>query len=150
MFPTLLLSSIVSLLIGGCIYLLFRDPSLIFFGWIDDLGFLNEVKAWQLTTAPLKSVLPEWILFSLPDGLWLFSYVCLMLHLWRKSMPWPGLIWTLALPTLAVLFELIQSMVDTLGTFDWLDLLFYLMASIIPFVLFKKKINFKLNSILHL
>lgn len=150
MFPTLLLSSIISLLIGGCIYLLFRDPSLIFFGWIDDLGFLNEVKALQLTTAPLKTLLPEWILFSLPDGLWLFSYVCLMLHLWKKSMPWPGLIWTLALPTLAVLFELIQSMVDSLGTFDWLDLFFYLTASIIPFVLFKKKINFKSNSIPHL
>lgn len=146
----LLLSSILSLLIGGCIYLFFRDPSIIFFGWIDDLGFLSEVKSMQTSMSSLKNALPDWVIFSLPDGLWLFSYVCLMLHLWRKSMPFPGMIWVLALPILALFFEIFQAIFDSIGTFDWLDILLYLCASTIPLVLFKKKINFKSNSNLHL
>ena len=142
MFQPLLISSILSLLIGGCIYLFFREPSLIFFGWIDDLGWLNGVKSVQESMHWLKQGLPNWTIYSLPDGLWLFSYVCLMMHLWRKSLPWPGLFWILALPVLALVFEIVQSMVDSLGTFDWLDLVFYIGASVLPFVLFKKKVNF--------
>jgi hypothetical protein len=141
----LILSSVVSLLIGGSIYLLFRDPSLIFFGWIDDLGFLTEVKSLQLHMSSVKEVLPNWVIFSLPDGLWLFSYVCFMLYLWRNSLRWSGLIWVLVLPILALIFEVSQAIDTSLGTFDWLDMLLYISASIIPFVVFKKNINFISN-----
>ncbi|PHR20653.1 MAG: hypothetical protein COA38_19370 [Fluviicola sp.] len=144
--PRLILSSLVSLIIGGSIYLLFRDPSLIFFGWIDDLGLLSEVKSLQRSMNSIKSGLPNWVIFSLPDGLWLFSYVCFMLHLWRKSLRWSGLIWVCILPIFSLVFEVLQSVDESLGTFDWIDLLLYFCSSIIPFVVFSKSINFNTYS----
>ncbi len=144
----LIVNSILSLLVGCFIYLFFRDPSLIFFGWIDDVGLSNSVMFFQETMSLTRTDLPNWFLYSLPDGLWLFSYVCIMLHVWRKSMRWMGFIWTLISPIIAVSFELSQLINPSLGTFDWSDLLFYTFATIIPFVIFRKRINFSPNSIL--
>ncbi len=137
----LLLGHLFSLVIGGLIYVLFRDSSLIMFGWIDKLGGSSLIENIQASTLPIGKSFPAWLVYSLPDGLWLFSYVCLMLYLWRKSLTRIGLIWVFLLPVLAICHELAQLTNLMIGTFDPIDLLFYGLATILPFVFFKKTFN---------
>ena len=137
----LLLAHLFSLIIGGLIYVLFRDSSLIFFGWIDQLGGRSLIQNIQVSTLPLGKSFPNWVIYSLPDGLWLFSYVCLMLYLWRRSLTRIGLIWVFLLPFLAICHELAQLTNLIIGTFDPMDLIFYCLATVLPFVFFKKTFN---------
>jgi hypothetical protein len=80
--------------------------------------------------------LPNWFLFSLPDGLFLFSYVSLMLAIWNKEVARSGIFWVSSIPVLIILSELGQLFLVVPGTFDIVDLLFYVAGTCIPFFLF--------------
>jgi hypothetical protein len=142
----LIISHLASLLLAGAIYLFFRDPELIFFGWIDQLGLSGTIDALQSSLSEIADSLPSWSIYSLPDGLWLFSYMCLMLFIWRKSLTNAALFWVFLLPAFAFILEIGQGMNWFSGTFDIIDVLFYCFATLLPFVLYRKRINFIPNS----
>jgi hypothetical protein len=137
----LLLAHLLTLFIGGYIYILFRASSLILFRWIESLGGGSIIAVLQEKTIPFSETLPKWVLFSLPDGLWLFSYVCFALYVWQNSLTKSALLWVFILPTLAILHEFAQLFHVINGTFDLIDLLFYCIATALPFALFRKRIN---------
>jgi hypothetical protein len=137
----LLLAHLFSLFTGGYIYILFRDSSLLLFGWIEKLGAGSMTVIVREQTLPFGNSLPQWVLFSLPDGLWLFSYVCFTLYLWQNSLTKSALLWVFFLPVLAILHEFAQLIEIMDGTFDPLDIFFYCIATSLPFVLFRKRIN---------
>ncbi|EAR16287.1 MULTISPECIES: hypothetical protein [Robiginitalea] len=139
----LFFGSFITLLCGGLIYVLFRTATLKMFVWYETIGLgglINELRNWSFQFA---GKLPEWILFSLPDGLWIFSYVCLMLAIWRNSFSFKNAIWILIIPILAISSEIGQYLGLVIGTFDFADLLFYIFGMTLPFIFFTKTINLK-------
>lgn len=139
----LIFGHISTLLVGGLIYLLFRTSSLKMFGWYKTIGLGEFTNGLRKLTIPFADKIPDWILFSLPDGLWTFSYVSLVLFIWNNSISKNNLFWILIIPTLAICSEIGQLLGFVPGVFDATDLLLYLLGMTLPFIFFKKSINLK-------
>lgn len=120
---------------SGLIYIFFRTSTLKMFNWFDKLGVSEIMKTIRNNTLQYSNELPKWLVYSLPDGLWIFSYVCLMLYIWAETAIKKSLPWILVVPIIAILSELGQATNLVSGTFDTTDLMFYIIFSIIPFLL---------------
>ena len=140
----LIFGHIIPLLFGGLIYVFFRTSSLLMFSWYKNIGLGEVLSRLRKSTIPIAGFIPDWILYSLPDGLWIFSYVCLILFIWKNSVSLRNIFWILIIPGLAISSELCQRFTFITGTFDWTDLLLYIFGMTLPFIFFKKSINFKL------
>jgi len=142
----LIFGHVLTLFIGGLIYILFRSVSLKMFKWFEIIGLSNIANELRNYTAEYLDEIPNWILFSLPDGLWVFSYVSLLLLVWQNSLSENSLFWILIIPFLALGSEGGQLIGVIPGTFDGYDLLFYSIGMIAPFVIYKDSINLNFQS----
>jgi hypothetical protein len=138
-----LVLSFISLVLGGLIYVLYRQKSIIFLSFIANH---TENRMTDIRSNINLSQLADWIIYSLPDGLWLFSYMLFVDCLWQKSKS--RLFWILILPIIAILWEFGQKASICQGTFDINDLLSYLIVVII-FLLISKLKNMKKKTFKH-
>ncbi|GAA5089552.1 hypothetical protein GCM10023210_14540 [Chryseobacterium ginsengisoli] len=139
----LLFSSILSLSFGTIIYLLFRVSTLNVFSWIDilNIDFTNfYLRKFMISKIDM---FPDWFVFSLPDGLWIFSYVNLILLIWNFKINFQSLIWILIVPSISIISEIGQGLKIIRGTFDFLDLLFYALGFILPLIFTRENLKFK-------
>ena len=130
---------VLTLIIGGLIYILFRTDSLVMFKWFAALSLDKPIEYLRDSTLPFKDQLPDWFLFSLPDGLWIFSYITLTLMIWGKVNK-QNLFWIFFIPFIAVSSELGQLFNIVPGTFDAIDLIFYIAGAVFPLVFFKNNL----------
>ena len=133
-----LILHIISLVTGSLIYICFRTSTLVMFKWFDKLMLTGAITAIREYSLPFRDKLPSWFLYSLPDGLWMFSYICLMLFVWGRKMNMTHLFWFTLLPMIAILSEMGQLFQVVPGTFDIIDIVFYVAGSFLPFVIFRK------------
>ena len=104
------------LLLAFVLYALFRTPDTI----------VNQVllKLWPSKPGPFHLPYAQWVVYNLPGALWLYSF------LWAST--WSGRRWVSLFPlVLALGIELVQLLHITVGTFDPVDVMFYLVASLI-------------------
>ncbi len=140
---TLILISIITLSIGTLIYLLFRVSTLKVFSWLNFLGIdfvNNDLRKKSINYMPK---IPDWFIFSLPDGIWIFSYVLVMISIWNFTLNKKSIFWMTIIPLVAIFSEIFQIFDFIPGTFDFVDLSFYILGFILPFIIFKKHFNFK-------
>ncbi len=120
------------LFVGGFIYILFRNESLIMFDWFDKLGLLEPIKELREIINPIKPYMANWIYFSLADGLWTYAFTSAFLLFGDRNRYW------LALPfLLSIGVEMLQYLGLFKGTYDPLDLLFCVIGYVLPFIVFK-------------
>lgn len=143
----LLIGHVATLCCGSLIYILFRSSSLKMFIWFERINILSVIKNFRNFTSTYSNILPNFILYSLPDGLWLFSYVSLVLYLWKNELKSENIFWIFSVPLISIISELGQINKIIPGTFDIIDLLMYLLGTILPFIIYKKSIT---NNLLHL
>ena len=120
---TSLLWPLLALAAGGLIYILLRPLEPVFFTWIRTLG----LESWLIALRGQQDTahaLPDWLVYSLPNGLWAFAYTFLMIRLWRRSRSVVKYVWYLSIPLLVFGFELLQLSGTIRGTFSRVDLLF--------------------------
>ena len=141
----LIFGSIASLILGTSVYILFRSSNLKVFSWLDLLGINILESNIRKSALEISPSLPKWILLSLPDGLWLFSYVCLMLYIWKNSVTIQNLFWITIIPVIAIGSEIARYFGLLQGTFDFTDLLLYILGGVLPLLIFKNSINYKLK-----
>ena len=135
----LILLSTLSIFFGGVIYIAFRSSSITLFKWLYDIPVIDDfVKNLRISTLPYKEYIPDWFLYSLPDGLWMFSYSCIILIIWKMEINKYSLIWLLILPILSILIEFLQYYDYFNGTFDVLDIVFFIFGSLLPILINKK------------
>ena len=135
----LILLSTLSIFFGGVIYIAFRSSSITLFKWLYDIPVIDDfVKNLRISTLPYKEYIPDWFLYSLPDGLWMFSYSCIILIIWKRVINKYSLIWLLILPILSILIEFLQYYDYFNGTFDVLDIVFFIFGSLLPILINKK------------
>lgn len=130
--------SLIALTIGSLIYIIFRSDSLLMFKWFDAINLtsiINDLRG-SYSQVPLYS----WIKYSMPAGLWLFSYMYIIDAIWEKeyiSLK-RAFLWTL--PIIAILSEFLQLCNILPGTFDVLDLISYLLAITLYLIIKKTEI----------
>lgn len=111
-FGKFLIHVIFPIVVGTCIYIGWRSPSLFVFAWIDAIG------ANLLVVRP-DFPIPEWALYSLPDGCWVYATTSWMLIIWHRIGPW-----AFTGVTLAVGGEIGQLVGVVPGTYEHLDMIF--------------------------
>lgn len=139
----LFIGSILTLLLGGSIYVFFRALSLNMFNWFVSLGLNNSILKIRRLTQNIK--IPDWILFSLPDGLWIFSFVSFQLFIWNNKIEKENCVWLFCLPIMAIISEIGQLVKIVPGTFDSIDLVMYLIGTVLPFFIYNNQLIFKHN-----
>lgn len=133
--------SFVSLLLGGLIYVFYRTKTLVMFNWFEKMSFIEKINSIRVYTIPFKDRLPGWVLYSLPDGLWLYSFTSSMLLIWNFNITKKNVFWIFGLPSIAILSEIAQYFNLLQGIFDYIDLLCYVMAIVLALILQKVKLN---------
>jgi len=120
---------------GGGIYVLFRPKTLQMFYWIDSWGLMDIVDKVREKVNNIS--LGNLILYSLPDGLWMASYIIMVTAIIPKEHKNNLLFWSLLLPFIAILFEILQRVGIIPGVFDIYDIIFYLIPLLIYIIYLK-------------
>ncbi len=132
-----LILSITSLLLGGFIYLFFREHILSMFSW---LRLINLESIFVQKKINSDSIFLSFCVYSLPNGLWSYSAIILFGVIWeesKKTFLFYSTVFTLG----NLLFEFLQLFKIIPGTFDFIDilvLLISLLAGIFTYKLFFK------------
>jgi hypothetical protein len=119
--------------LGGLIYLTYRAETLLMFSWSKYIGFTDFVNFLRTNSQLQDLAIPNWVKFSLPDALWLFSFTYIILFLWDFKINRQSAAWIFLAPTVGLFSELGQLVEIIPGTFDKMDLLLLFLATIIPF-----------------
>lgn len=119
---------LMPLLLGGFIYLAARPTALTFVNYSPFL--------WT------KSLL-NWVVYNLPDGLWSYAFMSFTLILWQKNDSLNAKLWLIIAFSLGVSLEIGQYFHVISGTFDWFDILTYLIFNLISIVQFNANKNEK-------
>jgi len=109
--------SALALLAGGLVYILFRPSEIVFFSWIRAIGFDNWFNLVRNSSLPSSPEVPEWIVYSLPNGLWAFAYALLITIIWSGSQSWLKYLWLASIPLLVLGYEILQYSNIIPGTF---------------------------------
>lgn len=114
---------------GGLVYICWRDPNLLMFRWFSAIGLEPSIDWLRLGTASVQTALPHWLVYSLPDGLWVYALTALMILLWRGVHSLPIKIFWLSLGLLLGAGSELGQLAGILpGAFDPMDLVICLVA----------------------
>jgi len=121
-------------IVEGLLYLTFRSTELNMFRLYEHAGpWVVSLRSWGDTFD-----LPEWVRFSLPDGLWLLSYLLLVDAIWNGFNKVSAL-WYLIIPGVAFGSELAQLLWGFTGTYDKMDFVCYGAAVVITILVIALK-----------
>lgn len=111
-------------LFAGCIiYVLFRSQFIRLYVWCEALGLGCVIEKIRNGIGWLG--MSDFLLYSLPDGLYCASYVLIMDGLWHGDSSLRRIVVVSAIPFVAIVHELLQGLHIVRGTFDVCDLLCY-------------------------
>jgi hypothetical protein len=114
--------SAFALLAGGIIYIIFHSSEPLFFSWINSTGAIHWINIIRNSSLSLSKFLPEWIVYSLPNGLWAFSYSLLITGIWSGSKSSLRYFWFASIPLVVLGFEFLQFARLIPGTFCLQDI----------------------------
>lgn len=132
--------SILAVLLGGSIYILFRSSDILAVHWMTSIGmegWIQEIRSLDLGD---KLKIPQWIVYTLPNGLWAFAYALIISYLWIRRSSWIKWVWLSTIPILVFGFEMLQYLNILSGTFSIGDL-FSGLAGIVAGILVGIKIQ---------
>lgn len=105
------------------------------FKWVESLGLNGYID--RLRDMVSNITLNHITLYSLPDGLWLASYIMVVNTIISKNNKYNLLFWSFLLPFIAIVFELLQLPGFIPGVFDIFDLVCYTIPLIIYLIYLK-------------
>lgn len=120
---------VIFLVIGCMIYLLFRSKSLNIYQWCSYLALSDIIDSLRES---LRIIEPyDWIRYSLPDGLYCASYLLIIDAIWHHEKGKVKILVLSIVPFVTIGSEILQFFGIVKGTFDIVDLLFYVMPVLI-------------------
>jgi hypothetical protein len=132
---TYILLAAVALILGGSIYVFTRSSEFVFFRWIESIGLGNWLNLAREHAFSDNSILPVWIVYSLPSGLWAFAYAVIITGIWSKSRSRIRYVWLATIPLLVFGFEILQYAGILSGTFSIQDLVLGMIGIILGVLL---------------
>jgi hypothetical protein len=120
---------LLPLVAGGLVYICWRDPNLLMFKWFGALGLEPSIESLRIATSAAQTAVPHWLIYSLPDGLWVYALTALMVLLWRGTDTLPVKMFWLSMGLLLGAGSELGQLAGVLpGAFDPIDLLVCLVA----------------------
>ncbi len=116
---------------GGLLYILFRSEYLMVNRWVLNNQFGTVLKIIRVHSFKLLESIPKWIVYSLPDALWLMAFGLFLQIIWMDATKGIRIIWTVVPCSIAFLWELFQATHIVNGTFDLVDLLIYFLTTLL-------------------
>ena len=113
---------------GSYIYIVFRPMTLHMFSWFERISVLDTIEMIRLN--PLLKTNSNFVIYSLPNGLWAASYILIMDAIWAPSIK-TQIFFSSIIPIVGILSELLQSAGILKGTFDIKDLICYALPYIV-------------------
>ena len=119
-----------ALCFGVLIYATTRTDALYLNQWTSHLsgGALKEFFQPFLSTISI----PQWIIYSLPDGLWMLALMMLMMLIWNFKLHHKSLPWLAGAFMTGILFETAQGLHWISGTFDINDIYCLCLGALLP------------------
>ncbi len=117
---------ITSIILGGIIYVLWREQTLLMFKWFDSLGLTPAIVSMRSSANAYLSVIPKWLCFSLPNALWFFGGVLLFSSIWKNFYA-ERIFWISIFAVIVIGCEIGQLAGVILGTYDNTDMVLMLM-----------------------
>ena len=113
--------SLLFLIMGMCIYLLFRDLSNIaLFSWMPNFPLVDT----SLVSLNTGTIFGRLFVFNLPHGLWSLAGLLVIRAIWLTNVKWRAIYGGIFFVVISAL-EISQLSEARHGTFDVLDLAFY-------------------------
>lgn len=133
----------IAFLTGGCgIYLLFRTKTLNIYQWCVSLRLANMIDALRYTVHDWN--IPDFVRYSLPDGLYVAAYILIMDAIWQDDDSLIKQLVIALIPAVTITSEIFQYFGLIKGTFDVTDLFFYSAPYIAYYI---NKYQFKFNNL---
>lgn len=125
--------------VGELIYLLYRPLTIIMFQPFEQTGTMSFVYTLRKSSLfPPYAEVPKWIVYSLPDGLWLLSFFFLMEYIWYNETSQIKSVFTILISVMIVGWEVLQYSGIMPGTWDINDMLAYLFAILFYHLILKR------------
>ncbi|NQU86513.1 MAG: hypothetical protein HQ541_12200 [Mariniphaga sp.] len=115
--------SVIALLSGGLFYILFRPAEPVFFDWFRSLGVEKWLSLIRQKSLSFNLFLPEWLVYSLPSGLWAFAYSILITGIWWQSKSRIKYFWFASILLLVIGWEILQLTGVVSGAYSFGDIL---------------------------
>jgi hypothetical protein len=131
-------STALPLLLGGFLYILFRQRTLVMFDWFDLIGMTPAIDRLRAISLCFKSDIWPWVIYSLPDALWVFSFSSFVIHLWSEERA-IALMLSVLVVFLSAALEIMQYFRMVPGSFDFLYLILILTFGAMPVFIFHFK-----------
>ena len=129
-----LVLALLLFIVEGLLYLTFRSTELNMFRLYEHAGpWVDHLREWGDSI-----VLPDWVRYSLPDGMWLLSYLLLVDAIWNR-FDRTSCVWYLIIPAVAFGSELAQVFWGLTGTADPMDFVCYGAAVLIILIVVNSK-----------
>lgn len=126
-------------ILGGLIYLLLRPSSIVFYGWLEYFNVYTPIYNLRLNLLAYLPVFPSWFIYSLPNGLWAFSYTAIILNLWANRTESIKYFWFSTIPIICMGYEVMQYMGLIRGTFCFTDLSFCFLGMALGVIMINKR-----------
>jgi len=122
------------LIMGMCIYLLFRNLSnIVLFDWMAKPSFLVT----PLISLNTDTIWGYLFVFNLPHGLWCLSGLLIIRSIWLTSVKWRAAYGGIFLTIISAI-EISQLSENRHGTFDMLDLASYGVSAFVESITYNK------------
>jgi len=131
----LMSSGIICFLLSTLIYILFRPTSLLLFHWINYFGFMDKIFIFRSYFSPVKDIIPFYLIYSIPFGLWVISYMTFIKIIWCESKSYSYDIFFWSVPIISFISEMFQYFGVISGTFDLTDLVILGITIILGFII---------------
>ncbi len=95
----------------------------------------------------ILSNLPSWVIFNLPDGIWVSTFIYFLLYIWDFKITIESIIWILLAIIFSFFLEFCQKCKIVNGTYDDLDLFFMILGVIFTYLLTFKIITYEKQKI---
>jgi len=128
------------LMAGALVYILFRKSDILVFRWLNALGLGDIIITIRLAVSPVASLLPDWVIYSLPNALWIISYLLFLFLIWHKTFDRNNAFWVFSIPLVSIVSEYLQLLNVIPGSFDYHDIFAYILGSVIPLAIYRMKV----------
>jgi len=118
-----MICGIICFVLSTSIYILFRPTSLLLFHWINYFGFMDKIFILRSYFASVKDIIPPYLIYSVPFGLWVVSYMIFIKIIWRKNKSYIYDILFWCIPIISFTSEIMQCFHLIPGTFDLIDMI---------------------------
>jgi hypothetical protein len=124
------------MIVGGLLYIRFRDTSLLLFSWFEKCSINYEFIKSNISNIKIWKPIENFTIYSAPNGFWLLSGILTIYNIWKKNLK-NVFIYSSIITICAIAYEFGQLVGIASGTFDFNDLvaivMFYAIGMIFVF-----------------